>query len=148
MSGPDRTLSPVDTIAYSIRRSERARRIRVTVNSGGAVEVVLPRRAAEREAATAVQELRPWIERRVAEVDRALAVVASRGDTVPYLGVDLSLVRQPGRTRVHRRGGELLLPAGPAGRPALERWYRRMAFEEIAPRLDRACARAGLSYER
>jgi predicted metal-dependent hydrolase len=74
--------------------------------------------------------------------------VASRGETVPYLGVDLSLVRQPGRSRVHRRGDELFVPAGPAGRPALERWYRRMAFEEIAPRLDRACALAGLSYER
>jgi predicted metal-dependent hydrolase len=148
MSGADRTLSPVDAIAYRIRRSERARRVRVTVDAGGAVEVVLPRRAAEREAAAVVRELRPWIERRVAEVDRALAVVASRGETVPYLGVDLLLVRQSGRTRVHRRGSELLVPDGEAGRPALERWYRRAAGWEIGARLDRACAVAGTSYSR
>ncbi len=147
MSGPDRTLRLVDTIAYSIRRSERARRVRVTVDSGGGVEVVLPRRAPEREAAAAVRELRPWIERRVAEVDRALAVVASRGDTVPYLGLDLTLIRQPGRTRVHRRKSELLVPDGDAG-PALERWYRRAAVSEIGPRLDRACSIAGASYRR
>jgi predicted metal-dependent hydrolase len=148
MSGPDRTLSAVETIAYSIRRSERARRVRVTVDAGGGVEVVLPRRAPAGAADAAVQELRPWIERRVAEVGRAQALVASRGDTVPYLGADLHVVREPGRTRVHRRGFELLIPAGEAGRPALERWYRRMAYDEVAPRLDRACAVAGVGYER
>ena len=83
----------METIAYRIRRSERARRVRVTVGAGGDVEVVLPRRAPARAADAAVRELRPWIERRVAEVDRARAVVASRGDTVPYLGIDLTLVR-------------------------------------------------------
>ena len=33
-------------------------------------------------------------------------------------------------------------------RDALERWYRRRAHAEIAPRLDAACARAGASYDR
>jgi predicted metal-dependent hydrolase len=35
-----------------------------------------------------------------------------------------------------------------AVRAALERWYRRRAREEVTPRLDAACARAGTSYER
>ena len=39
----------------------------------------------------------------------------------------------------------LLVPAGDA-RPALERWYRRRARAEIAPRLDAAVARAGTRY--
>ena len=136
----------METIAYRIRRSERARRVRVTVNPIGGVEVVLPRRAPAQAADEAVAELRPWIERRVAEVDRARAVVASRGDTVPYLGVPLRLVVEPGRTRVHRRGDALLVPA--ESEPALERWYRRMAVGEIEPRLDRACAAIGASYSR
>jgi len=38
--------------------------------------------------------------------------------------------------------------ACPAREPALERWYRRVAVNEIAPRLDAACAAAGTSYER
>ncbi len=131
-----------------MRRSDRARRVRVTVDPTRGVEVVLPRRAAAREAAAAVTELRPWIERRLAEVERVRAAVASRGDTVPYLGQTLRLVSQPGRTRVHRRGDELLVPAGAERTAALERFYRRAAHAEIKPRLDAACASVGASYAR
>ena len=42
------------------------------------LEVVLPRRAPERAAAAAVVELRPWIERRLREVERTRAAVAAR----------------------------------------------------------------------
>jgi predicted metal-dependent hydrolase len=149
MSGQHRTLSGAvpSGIPYRVRRSQRARRVRVTVDAGRGVEVVLPRRADEREAAAAVTELRPWIERRVAELERARAAVAARGGTVPYLGASLRLVGQPGRTRVRRRGPELLVPE-PHDALALERWYRRSARLEVAPRLDRACAALGLSYSR
>jgi predicted metal-dependent hydrolase len=133
-------------IDYQIRRSERARRVRITVDAARGVEVVLPRRAPEREAAAAVRELEPWIRRRLEELERAQATVAARGDTVPYLGQLLTVRSEPGRTRVRRRGGELLAPAGPERNAALERWYRRAAREEIAPRLARACALAGTSY--
>jgi predicted metal-dependent hydrolase len=136
----------VSSIEYSVRRSERARRVRVTVDPTRGVEVVLPRRAPEREAAAAISELRPWIERRMREVARAREAVSARGSTVPYVGETLRMVVQPGRTRVHRRGSEILVPAGAARVPALERWYRRAAVAEIAPRLDRACAESGTSY--
>jgi predicted metal-dependent hydrolase len=100
------------------------------------------------------------------------------GGLVPYLGESLILsVRvEAGRRREHvaRRGHELrvALPAHPDQLPpsrgqlpllqaeaplapaegalpeALERWYRRRARAEIAPRLDAACARAGTAYSR
>lgn len=133
---------------YTIRRSVRARRVRVTVDATRGVEVVVPERASERHAARAVRELTPWIERRLAELARAQATVAARRDTVPYLGTTLRVSPQPDRSRVQRRGDELLVPAGPDQLPALERWYRRAANAEIAPRLDRACAMAGGSYAR
>jgi len=120
--------------------------VRVTVDLARGVEVVLPRRAPEREAAAAIRELRPWIERRVAELEGARAVVQARGDTVPYLGQTLSLFGEAGRSRVTRRGDVLLVPVGDARTPALERWYRRAARSEIEPRLKRACALAGSSY--
>jgi len=139
----------VEQISYSVRRSERARRVRVTIDATRGIEVVLPRRAAEREAAAAIRELRPWIERRVRELDRARQAVAARANTLPYLSQMLQVVPEPGRMRVHRRGDQLLVPADRAERdPALERWYRRAAQAEIAPRLDRACAAAGLRYSR
>jgi predicted metal-dependent hydrolase len=107
---------------------------------------VLPRRAPAREAADAISELRPWIERRMREVARAQEAVAARGDMVPYLGDTLRTVSQAGRARVHRQGDVLLVPAGEERVLALERWYRRAARVEIAPRLEDACRQAGSSY--
>jgi predicted metal-dependent hydrolase len=128
-------LRHVNDIPYTVRRSTRARRVRVNVHAHTGVEVVLPARAPERA----------WIERRLAEASDVRALIAERAGTLPYLGTPLALVTQPGRTRVHRRGERLLVPAGDA-RPALERFYRRAARAEIAPRLDRATALAGSSY--
>jgi predicted metal-dependent hydrolase len=138
-------MAATEPLDYRVRRSDRARRVRVHVDLARGVEVVLPRQAPERAAAAAVRELRPWIERRVAELARTRALVAARGATIPYLGELLALVPETGRERVHRREGELLVPAGDH-RPALERWYRRRARAEIAPRLDRATALAGTRY--
>jgi predicted metal-dependent hydrolase len=133
------------SIEYTVRRSDRARRVRVTVHPEGEVEVVLPRRARDREAAAAVAELRPWIERRLAEAVALRERLAERGATVPLLGGALALAVEPGRTRAHRRGDTLLVGDGDA-RPAIERWYRRTARAEIGPRLDEAAAALGAEY--
>jgi len=130
---------------YRIRRSERARRVRVTVDPDGSVTVTLPRRAPERAAKEAVQELAPWIARRRRVFARAAAEIARPAGTVPYLGEPLTLQPQPGRERVHRRGNVLLVPEREP-RPALERFYRRAARAEFRARLDAATARAGARY--
>src|SRR5262245_17059001 len=129
---------------YTLRRSTRARRVRVSVDGDGAVSVTLPKRAAKREADAAVRELAPWIERRRRALARAAAEVARTPGTLPYVGRELRLVPQAGRTRVHRRGDELLVPMGDS--EAVERWYRRAARAEIGPRLDAAVTRAGVTY--
>ena len=114
----------------------------VTVDPSAGVEVVLPDRAREREAAAAVRELRPWIERRLRSLARARAELGRREGFVPYLGEALALRSEPGRERVTRRGDALLVPVSDH-RPALERWYRRRARAEIEPRLREACDAAG-----
>jgi len=135
----------MSTAAYRIRRSTRARAVRVTVDPDGTVTVTLPSRAPERMAAEAVQELAPWIARRRKALARAAEDRARPDGTVPYLGGHLTLAPQPGRTRAHRRGAVLLVPADDPG-PAIERFYRRAARAEVAPRLDAATARAGTRY--
>jgi predicted metal-dependent hydrolase len=134
-----------EELAYTVRRSARARRVRVRVDPHAGVEVVLPARAPRREAAAAVVELRPWIERRLAAAAAARARLSQPAGTVPYLGAALALRPEAGRTRVHRRGDALLVPAGDPG-AALERWYRRAARAEIAPRLDAAAAALSRPY--
>ena len=75
------------SMPYTIRRSDRARRVRVSVDGNGEVFVVLPRRSPERHAEEAVRELRPWIERR----RRAVALAA------------LEVGRAPGHRALPRR---------------------------------------------
>ena len=136
-----------DDLTYRVRRSDRARRVRVLVDPHSGVEVVLPRRSPASAAPAAVAELRPWIEDRLAAGQAVRDAVAARGAAVPYLGRELALTEQPGRSRVHRRGDALLVPAdGAVAADAIERWYRRAARDEIAPRLDEAVAALGARY--
>ena len=136
-----------DDLTYTVRRSDRARSVRVRVEHDGEVTVTLPRRARDREAAAAVRELRPWIDRRVADAAAARAAIPREPGTVPYLGGTLRLVEQTGRTRAHRRRDLLLVPgAGPDQRAAIERWFRRAARAEVVPRLDAAAAAVGREY--
>jgi predicted metal-dependent hydrolase len=132
---------------YVIRRSQRARRVSVNVDPvSGEVEVVLPARAPERAAASAVKELRTWIDK---QQDKALAArqrVLDRDGTIPYLDEILRLKPEAGRTRVHRKGDELLIPATDP-EEALERYYRRLAKLEVVLRLDAAVADLGTSYK-
>ena len=142
---------------YTIRRSDRARRLRIVVAPTG-VEVVLPRRMALRHAEAFVAEKQPWIERTLRQYRDAEAslppVRIEDGGEVPYLGLTLQLrvAVERWRTRpgVSRRGSTLhigVLDHGePAIRDALTRWYRRRARIEIAERLDWATLRAGTTY--
>jgi hypothetical protein len=108
---------------------------------------VLPRRSPASAAPAAIDELRPWIERRLREASAVRAAIAARGATLPYLGTQLALTPQQGRTRVHRAGERLLVPADDERAPAaIERWYRRAAAREIAPRLDAAARALGTTY--
>ena len=112
----------------------------------GALEVVLPEGVAEAEAARAVRELAPWVARRREALAAAARELAVEPGTVPFLDERLAVVIEPGRRRVHRRGDELLVPAGDGGGPAVERWYRRQARTEAQARLAEACARLGVSH--
>src|SRR3954452_18359203 len=132
----------MDYLEYTIRRSPRARRIRVKVDPYDGVEVVIPQRATKREAQAAIRELRPWIEKRLAEAHQARQRLSSPPGTVPFLGAHLRLRSDPRRTRAHRKHDELHVPGYDTAQ-ALERWYRTRAKHEIAPRLDRATQALG-----
>jgi predicted metal-dependent hydrolase len=146
-------------IAYTVRRSDRARNARIVVDADG-VEVVIPKRMALRHVEPFVDEKRAWIERtlrRIRSAEENAGIRLENGGTVPYMGHQLVLRVQvePGRVRSHvalRPGGVLHVKLGAPGRQplrdALEGWYRKRAKQEVAPRLDAACARAGTRYKR
>jgi predicted metal-dependent hydrolase len=144
---------------YTIRRSDRARRLRIVVAPTG-VEVVLPRRMALRHAEEFVAEKARWIERTLRQYRDAEAALPpvrlEDGGEIPYMGQTLPIrvAVESWRTRpgVSLRRGVLNVgvaePGEAAVREALTRWYRRQARVEIAERLDWATLRAGTTYSK
>ena len=132
--------------AYTVRRSSRARHVRLRLERDGELVVVLPEGIAEVEAARAVRELGPWVARRREALAAAARELAVEPGTVPFLDERLAVVAEPGRRRVHRRGAQLLIPAGPQAGPAVERWFRRQARAEAQERLGRACEALGVAH--
>ena len=147
-----RMCGAVTSVPYRIRRSPRARVARINVSPDG-VEVVVPRRFPEREVEPFVREKSAWIERTLrrlpspsASSRRRASRTAARCPTWAS-GWCCACASSPGAGVRTSSGAatccEVALPAAGDLRDALERWYRRRAAAEIAPRLDAACARAG-----
>ncbi|MGI8749083.1 MAG: M48 family metallopeptidase [Thermoleophilaceae bacterium] len=144
-------------IPYEIRRSDRARRVRIQVSPDG-VEVVVPRRMPLREVEPFVAEKRPWVKRTLRRLQEAQAqrtpTRLEDGGEVPFMerSLGLRVVVEPRRVRAHvaKRGDRLTVKVPDASREtvrsALEGWYRRRAREEVEPRLDAATVRAGAPY--
>ncbi len=147
-----------DGFRYALRRSKRAKNIRITVGDDGVV-LTLPERTAERHGHAFIDERAEWINRTLAKIEAADEIVASRaladGSSVPFVGVELTLrvLDGPSGRVTHKvAAGELWVRVPNDRREtvaaALERWYRRQAREIFATRLDACVLRNGTSYER
>jgi predicted metal-dependent hydrolase len=124
-------------IPYQLRRSARARRLRITVRPGG-VEVVAPRRMRDGDIAAFVEQSRAWIDAKLAALQRVLAAHPGStrlidGSTILYRGEPVQLrVRAGARPQVREESGiEVTVPAilGDVDREAavermLVRWLR------------------------
>jgi predicted metal-dependent hydrolase len=124
-------------VRYQVRRSDRARRMRMRVIPGKGIEVVLPRGFALREAASFVRRERDWVLRQL----DTLAIVGdstlSDGAKVPYLGDTLVVSITPGTANRVRRAGDKLhvtLTEGTPAHAAVESWYRREARHVLRER--------------
>ena len=140
--------------AYVVRRSDRARRSRLTLTEAGGVLVVLPRRAPLDEAARLVAHHGAWIDRHVARVEEERARLAGRPplgegrilavDGVPrrVSTVD-GVVARPARGRVETNAGGIIVRPGWDGRDArdlLERWLRDEARRVVGARVQARAA--------
>jgi predicted metal-dependent hydrolase len=143
------------TVAYQLRRSARARRLRLSVRPGG-VEVVAPLRARAGDIAAFVEHNRAWIEARLEALQRSLA--AHPGSARIVDGATILLRGQPVRLRV-RAGArpqvletgdiEVVLPTSGADPEAavervLTRWLKWSAQNDVLTYVDRHARRHGL----
>lgn len=144
---------------YQIRRSERARRLRITVRPAG-VEVVAPAGARDAEIAAFVRDNQGWIEAKLEAIRRRLAAHpgAARlvdGARIPVRGAWRALrVERSFRLRpaVHDEAGvRVELPARvPVAEEereverVLTGWLRREARRDAQALIDRYAPRHGL----
>lgn len=110
------------SLAYSIRRSTRARRTRLTVTEDGNALIVLPMRASEREAAALFHRHRGWIERQRARLEERRISLATRPSLVA------------GRVLTINGVAQILSARSADERDALERRLRRQARTVISQR--------------
>lgn len=144
-------LTDVDPVksAYRIRRSTRARRSRLTITEAGETVVVLPLRAAEREAADLVARHHRWIVRHVSRIRQRRDVLTARpaldsGREVRFEGVPhrivvtTSLSRAPSTVELVAGESIHVLRSAREPRPTpeiLDAWFRGRAREAINERV-------------
>lgn len=145
--------------SYQIRRSGRAKRLRITVRPAG-VEVVAPLTARDADICAFIEQNRSWIERKVEAIRQRLATHAGSplltdGALIPYRGDWRRLRVLPGRgarPQVRYDGGlcvEVPDRLAPVAREAtIERalalWLRRQARLEAEAAIERYGPRHGL----
>jgi predicted metal-dependent hydrolase len=115
-------LGPIQTpFPYQLRRSTRARRLRISIRPSG-VEVVAPLRARLSDITAFIEQHRTWIDTKLETLQRALAAHPgsarlAEGGTVLYRGQPVELrVRAGARPQVLETSGlEVIVPSGVAG---------------------------------
>ena len=136
----------IGEITVTVRESARARRIRLGVDPrSGAVILTIPRRASRRRALAWAAEQGDWIAGRLAAMP--VAVPLANGATIPFRGVDRTIVWSPNRLRRVALDGERLVVGGPAeGLSArLLRWLKAEALALLTAETHEFAAKAGVT---
>ena len=158
---------PGGVIELTIRRSTRARLVRLTIDPRHTAVVTVPSRAArsrsdaERVAAVFVRERAEWLRRHLERQARQRARAAAmgpirQGALFPYLGephrIRIQAAEPPHRTTVSREGGEemdeIVIRLSARERRAvpaiLESWLREKARDAVLREIDRHAAALGV----
>jgi predicted metal-dependent hydrolase len=146
------------TITYTLRRSLKARRIRLEVRQQTGLAVIVPQSYPISRLPKILKSKARWISRNLARFNQ-LELLPTRkelrsGDTIPYLGVDLELVKQE-----NHHGDSVVLDGNKlAFSPdlfndgllelALEQWYRTEAAKLINEKITKLSSQMGISYKR
>lgn len=133
----------VDGVVVPIRRSPRARRVRLVARIDRGVELVLPSRGGEDVGRALISDQRDWIdrqrarlERRTLELDRS-GVVWRLGHAIPvtvYHGMRARMLELP-ECHEHRALA-ISAPDRDAAMRVVERWYRDAARTCVEERVD------------
>lgn len=150
-----------DPIPYRVRRSRRARHVRLKFTPADGLVVVVPTGFDERQLPALVEHQQPWIQKqlqRFGDSLRSPGTVADLPEEITLTAVDRTwrVAYEAGsaaslRTTMH--ADQVLRLRGPVSdrvrvRAALKRWLTRTARSHLVERLDDLGAHYGLAYAR
>jgi predicted metal-dependent hydrolase len=145
-------------ITYTLRRSFKARRVRLEVRQQTGLTVIVPHSYKISQLSGLLKSKARWISRNLARFNQLELLPTQRevrsGDTVPYLGRDLELVKQENHHDdiVVLEGNRLAVSPDLFNNgllePALEQWYRVEAAELINEKTTKLSSQMGISYKR
>jgi hypothetical protein len=143
---------------WTIRQSQRARRLTVRVFHTGRVEVVAPARSSQRTVQQFIERHRSWIERKREEARRNAGPEQSFPPPAVAFHANgenwkLHVAGGRGRVRMRVASPELLSIEGDATRrqkvcDALRKWLMRYAAQSLFPQLETCAREVGVSYRR
>ena len=151
---------PQGPLTYTLRTSGRARRVRLVMRPGGALEVVAPHGVTLARVEAALRQHEGWILRTRERLARVAPVAEPEpladGRTLPFAGRALRLSLRAdapaGRYRARLVDDQLILSLPQAdealARAALTRWYRRQASDIFDARLAHWNAQYGYTWTR
>jgi len=147
------------TITYTVKRSLRAKHVRLELRRTTGLTVVVPNSYQTGQLPELLKSKERWILRNLARCSHFQSPSADKelgsGDTVPYLGRDLALCKRED----HRGAGSVTLEGTTLSvspglfkngilELALEQWYRTEAARLINERADKLSSQMGNSYKR
>jgi predicted metal-dependent hydrolase len=145
-------------VPYTLKRSRRARYVRLEVRVETGLTLVVPRYYDMEDLPALLCKKTRWILDKLAEFGRESPPVVERelkhGDLVPYLGGYLRIVKSDnvGTGTGIKRINDNLVVNQPARdgelQPVVEKWFRQQAKRLIRKRVDELCPILGVTYSR
>jgi len=156
--GERKTTINGQTISYIIKRSARAKHARLEVRQETGLAVVIPSSYKIKHLPALLESKGNWILNKLTKYGQAQSLFDERetksGDTIPYLGRNLEVVKRQNRKNANSiklEGNRLVVTIGSASSKlnlVLEQWYRMQATKLINERADELSARLGFTYNR
>ncbi len=156
--GTYKTTLDGQTVSYNIKRSSRAKHVRLEVQAETGLTVVIPYSYNRDDIPALLRKKKRWILDKLAKYVKEQPITEGKepknGDSINYLGrrlrvvtrhnpdtaVSIGLEKNRLLVNLNNRNGRLNL--------ILEWWYRQQAKRLIKQRADELCPRLGVTYNR
>jgi predicted metal-dependent hydrolase len=156
--GTYKTILESQTVPYTVKRSSRAKHVRLEIRVTTGLTIVVPGSYNTEELPDLLRKKSRWILDKLAECGKGQSAAVEKklksGDFIPYLGRHLKVVEQHNHGKavsVRLEKKRLLVNLGSRNghlNLIMEWWYRQQAERLIKKRADELCSLLGVAYGR